>query len=492
MNEEDKIILFGRYSADALNNENLFLYADGELIEERTPIGGRERDYFDETWDEVNPPIHLKDKRLADEIAKLIDDNDQLLQHLSKYLHSQTTPLQNMKQKSIQIGKYEFMNSYGNSSTGEESFYEKDNYEYRILLTKIYTIIDKYVDWNLKKSAGVITNDLFILPEKEVENKFQAYSLKKEVILSPVVFKYYAGLMYWDTEITLYEDGTLTEDHPHSYKDNDQDVYIIYESLELAAQIKAMINGKTALLQSIPEDFFINLPYKPLYQTVKFSDFEFTADRLTFPLTDDTKLHGITPEQLYEFQRLFMDIVNIIDGYIGNNRIWDTNLYLNWILFDRAPLFNRLKNENLIEAMKKYSDRGIDSFTYIGKYPFDGTDIYECNMNDYEEGSCPGIMPYLKVYDYGRVKLVYGDEAQELKDYFALEKSILEGKDKGLEVEAIKSYIENEENMCEKRAMNLYIRTQIERYIRAGWNDREIAALLKRKVSEVKDLRGAL
>lgn len=74
MNEENKIILFGRYSADALNNENLFLYADGGLIEERTPISGRERDSFDETetWDKVDPSLHLKDKRLAEEIGRFL------------------------------------------------------------------------------------------------------------------------------------------------------------------------------------------------------------------------------------------------------------------------------------------------------------------------------------------------------------------------------------------------------------------------------------
>lgn len=490
MNEEEKTILFKICPSNSINRESLFLYADGELIEKRAPVDGKKRGAFDDIWDKVKPPLQLEDKRLADEIVKIIDDNDQLLRRLPVYLYSEQDELQTYDRYHIQIGNYKFLDFIFGSENLEESFYKKDRYELQIILKKIFSIITKYVDCHFEWTVWMLDKDSFILPVIWDENKFTSYTIEKEEITSPIVFKYYAGLMYWDTEITLYEDGILTEDHPHAF--SDQKVTVVYKSLELTELIKKMMNDKVALLQSIPKDFIIQLPYKPLYQTVKFSDFEFTADRLTFPLTEDTKLQGITAKQLYEFQRLFLDIVNLIDEHMKNKRIWDTNLYLNWILFDRAPLFSRYKNEYLVEAVKKYSDRGIDSYTYIGKYPFDGSDIYECNMNDYEEGSCPGNMPYLKIYDYGFVKLIYGDDAKKLKDYFVLEKEILEGKDKGFEAKAIKSYIENEEDMCEKRIMNLNVRTQIERYIRAGWNDMEIAALLKRKVSEIAELRGAL
>lgn len=308
-----RYIVFEYMNKDFIKMNHIVLYSDGKLKEDGL--------------------TKCSDPEVVDEVTMILSENDELLNKLYHKPGNKIIPFETI----VKFGNYTFCGNYFKTNYIENRRNDSDKAALRDIYERVKNIILKYTDsewdWSIKDSI-LSSEEITKMIENTKKKDYEEIDIQK--IHTPVLFRYFPGKINGTSEIVLYEDGTLTrfirnrkeEFLKVFFETNSSKVEVILKNEKLAERVKSIVRKRFDEIKKIPSDFTITLPYKSLLQSVRIMDREFIADRLMFPVSEQTQLKGITEKQLEMLQKIFFEIITVINEETDED-LWDMNLYLN-------------------------------------------------------------------------------------------------------------------------------------------------------------------
>lgn len=308
-----RYIVFEYMNNDFINENHIVLYSDGKL--------------------KADGLTKCSDPEVVDEVNMILSENDKLLNKLYHKSGNKIIPFETI----VKFGNYTFYGNYFKTNYIENRKNDSDKAALRDIYERVKNIILKYTDsewdWSTKDSI-LSSEEITKMIENTKKKDYERIDIKK--IYSPVLFRYFPGQINGTSEIVLYEDGTLTRFIRNGeekffkvfLETNSSKVEVILKNEKLAERVKSIVRKSFNKIKKIPSDFTITLPYKSLLQSVRIMDKEFVADRLMFPVSEQTQLKGITRKRLKMLQKVFFKIITVINEETDED-LWDMNLYLN-------------------------------------------------------------------------------------------------------------------------------------------------------------------